>query len=593
MNVPQIMHRAFDHFNKRLFNGRLPHMKLAIADLKGDAVAHAGMPSFLGLSFLGTPITFDRSYFGGGVPCDMATLVHEMVHGSVHDYGESHGPKTRAEMLRVGLVCCEYGWHTVVMGGPFDRACIEFLGFSPSAADYRTPHLSEIVQGAANMGHAMPVSSVRTASGVQSFTHSAAPDQTGRSICIVVDLSESMYERLPTLGCHVQQAMDRSRKCTIIGFRKRAEILMGVDDLARICTGTGTCANPGPNSGNDVAAGLRLAASVNPDAVVLITDAAEDIFDKPWGQVLQAAGRLKRVETVWLPQPSLVMHAEQATYSIPTCGGGTLNPAEYLQKAEKLMRQLARGGGEFQTGAQNSYQNNAEYASNAIGAAIDAALGKGASTPTHAGGNDHEVAIFKKGDSLAMSGDLARGADDMFRTAIRVIAEKHQQAVARYGKNSERYQSEMQAVIKPALDGLSARAELADTKADLQLLTSAYDHIVQKVRDIGAIGDQIDDMSSRQLSGRQKRFDQTHERSEQLFASGGRALHSAFSDDVPQIREIKGEWRDRDRYVQQHRQPSREISASPAPRQRISGTCGAPQIARQWGTVPRLTHREG
>jgi hypothetical protein len=557
-DAPQVMYRAYAHFNKRLFDGRLPrNMKIAIEDLDGVVALAGTAGNWLST---GVPIKLSSHFFRDGADSDMATMVHEMAHTSV-GWAEWHSPKWQAEMRRIGFEADVNGYDSVIPGGPFDRACTEFLGF--------------------------PIG-----------------ESKGRKmtrITFLVDASESMYLWRGIIVAKAERLLAARPGSILVAFRARAEILESPSDLYRVCHGTSTCANLGPNCGNDLPAALLFVRrNMHCDRLILITDAAEGIHNALWGPILHEANALKqigcRIETVWLPQPEAVAHAASDDQSMVSgCGGKKWCTRSYLARAPELLSRVAGNGGTLRQSRQSPEWIPDASVSDAVGGAVTAVLNDNAAvahaTQTQPGGS-RDITIFNGNSEQLMGIDLVKGADDMFRTAIRVIAEKHQQAVTRYGKNSERYQREMQAVIKPALDGLAARAELADTKADLQLLTHAYDLIVQKVRDIGAIGDQIDDISSRQLSDRQRQFGHTHERSEQLFASGGHALSAAFNNDAPQVREIRGEWRDRDRYMQQHRQPSREISAAPASRQRISGTRGTAQVARQWGTVRLLTHQE-
>lgn len=192
-------------------------------------------------------------------------------------------------------------------------------------------------------------------------------------LALIVDLSDSMYPHLAALEEHVSRAQAAGR-CTVIGFRQHARVLGGTGEFRAICDGMGTCSNRRSNDGNDLAAALRLASSHRPDAAVIITDAALEIYNIPWGPQQRElerlhAGGCHNISVVWLQQPDAVWAAEGG-YKLTICGGKEWCPIEYLNRAGKFMQSLVRGSGQFIEGrpASNIYQQ--DTSEKAIGEAI-------------------------------------------------------------------------------------------------------------------------------------------------------------------------------------------------------------------------------
>ena len=107
------MRRAFDFFNKALFDGRVSTPFVG----KSKLIASTAR----GICGIGGKLILLEEFDGSRYWC--AALVHEMCHSL--DFLSFHGRGWQESMLRVGLETfkVDNGWsHRVIEGGPFDRA---------------------------------------------------------------------------------------------------------------------------------------------------------------------------------------------------------------------------------------------------------------------------------------------------------------------------------------------------------------------------------------------------------------------------------------------------------------------------------------
>jgi hypothetical protein len=320
-----------------------------------------------------------------------------------------------------------------------------------------------------------------TPSGNASNARKSGP--VSQHLAVIVDLSDSMYSHLAALQQHVQAAVDGSTKCTIIGFHKRAEILNSVSDISRICTGRRSCSE----SANDLAAGLRLARSVRPDAAIIITDAALDIYDLPWGPQHREADRLhsggcKRIEAVWLPQNQAVWAAEGG-HKLQKCDGGEWCPVEYLNRAKDFMQQLPRGGGVLHEGNQPSNIHFTETVNAALSAAMLACApnGQGEDMSVHcptctcancssAGGDYTYDAATAPYDSTPIGGrdmfgqngrDYSGVVTDTLEEGAAALTAYRASAVKRAAEDAEAIQRNLHTAAQIGMDGVHTELERA------------------------------------------------------------------------------------------------------------------------------------
>lgn len=166
------LHKAFDHFNKELFDGKLPPVILVVHRKRnahgyfwdgqwrkaGSKSKKDRMPE----------IALNPQTMGRSVKEVLSTLVHEMVHWEQYSFGTP--PKTAyhnkewAEMMdEVGLIPTTTGQkggprtgrnctHLIEEGGKFDVSCDKLLKlksfdmswFSPAQATIRRKDLSKV-----------------------------------------------------------------------------------------------------------------------------------------------------------------------------------------------------------------------------------------------------------------------------------------------------------------------------------------------------------------------------------------------------------------------------------------------------------------
>lgn len=145
-HVGEALQRAFDTFNKQLFEGRLPHA-IILLHRKKNANGYF-WPERFGKRGDGDvtmlhEIALNPSTMGSRTDRDvLSTLVHEMCHLEQTEFGKPgkgayHNAEWGAMMKRVGLQPKSIDQpgketgnkvtHEIVEGGPFDVACKELL----------------------------------------------------------------------------------------------------------------------------------------------------------------------------------------------------------------------------------------------------------------------------------------------------------------------------------------------------------------------------------------------------------------------------------------------------------------------------------
>ena len=138
--------QAFDYFNERLFDGKLPPVIITLK-AKPRSFGHFGRARFVALADTHTTtdeIAMNPSHFRTRPVAEtLSTLVHEMVHLQQHCFGKParapHHNKEWAQWMKdVGLYPSstrEPGGretgnkvsHYILPGGAFDRACTRLL----------------------------------------------------------------------------------------------------------------------------------------------------------------------------------------------------------------------------------------------------------------------------------------------------------------------------------------------------------------------------------------------------------------------------------------------------------------------------------
>jgi SprT-like family len=137
---------AYAFFNRELFGGKLPPCLItfqrtrgAYGYFSGDRFVNVADPAEVTDEIALNPI-----HFGKQTPIKvLSTLVHEMAHLWQHHNGKSsrgryHNMQWAKQMIDIGLVPSDTGkpggkqtgdrvGHFIRDGGPFDRACREFL----------------------------------------------------------------------------------------------------------------------------------------------------------------------------------------------------------------------------------------------------------------------------------------------------------------------------------------------------------------------------------------------------------------------------------------------------------------------------------
>lgn len=139
------MQRAFEFFNKELFEGELPPAVITLQRKRNaagyflnDAFANRQVDTFTAGEIAMNPDTF----LGRSDKDILSTLVHEMVHHWHQEFGKPgkngyHNREWANKMISLGLqpvsldnpgdVTGRKVTHEIVAGGPFDVACDAFL----------------------------------------------------------------------------------------------------------------------------------------------------------------------------------------------------------------------------------------------------------------------------------------------------------------------------------------------------------------------------------------------------------------------------------------------------------------------------------
>lgn len=142
----QILHAAFDHFNRELFDGALPHVMLTMDRSRRKAIGVFSWNRFESRKGEGTTheICLNPKKFKGVSDEDiLSTLLHEMVHLWQFEFGRGsrspyHNREWADKMETLGLIPTDTGklggqrtgtsmTHLIVEGGPFQESARRFL----------------------------------------------------------------------------------------------------------------------------------------------------------------------------------------------------------------------------------------------------------------------------------------------------------------------------------------------------------------------------------------------------------------------------------------------------------------------------------
>jgi hypothetical protein len=605
--APRELVDAAQSINRHVFDGKANVGQIEIADIPG-AYAHCEPD---GRRYA---IRMDREHFfsneGGRLTAHVLIMIaHELGH-AVAGSGHGHGPVWQQIMKAVGIRTTGRGDDAAIPGGRFDvwrqqhypglsdgfipdlngipgrikelgqriaagggsrdAALEELAGISRRfgvAEDHVAAALAQAKSGRGVLrdddpgpkGGGVPPNAGRDRpAALSDRDHSARRNTQKTDHLIVVDASESMHSNMQALASHVRIATATGGMFKLIGFRGRPVLVSSVDELISMCPGTGTCQNPGHNPGNDIAAALRMASSMKPSSMTVITDAGDGIFNVSWGPAHREIDRIhaagcRDISAVWLQMPEGVAAAETGS-DVASCDGPPWSGADYMAKGERFMTQLVRGNGRLHIGrpASNIYnENRAEI----IGKAVDSAANEQAAPVRETG---HEVAIFKRGDAAVMSGDTGRGTREMLQDVVKHVQETQRQAAARYGEKSEEYQRQSQRAVKASMDGLERRAALFISERERQQLEHHWDLLNQELDSLAEMGERMDEQAIHTLRQHKEHYDAVQGRSAEVFRSGRKALHESFQQEITS-REIEGSWTAPAEYASKQIQRRREV----------------------------------
>jgi hypothetical protein len=140
------LNRAYEFFNKRLFNGTLPPCLITMQRQKGALGYFSGnrFADARNADAVTDEIALNPSHFAErSQESILSTLVHEMVHVWQHHRGRPsrggyHNSEWALKMINVGLIPTATGelgdkmtgqkvTHVIRVGGTFERACAAFL----------------------------------------------------------------------------------------------------------------------------------------------------------------------------------------------------------------------------------------------------------------------------------------------------------------------------------------------------------------------------------------------------------------------------------------------------------------------------------
>ena len=138
--------KAYDHFNRKLFENSLPTCLITVQRKKG-ALGYFSGDRFTRVGESGSiadEIAMNPNHFASQSKTEtLSTLVHEMVHLWQHHFGKPsrrayHNKEWAAKMKDVGLIPSDTAApgghetgqrvsHYIEAGGPFERACGAYL----------------------------------------------------------------------------------------------------------------------------------------------------------------------------------------------------------------------------------------------------------------------------------------------------------------------------------------------------------------------------------------------------------------------------------------------------------------------------------
>lgn len=180
------LQHAFNHFNTRLFEGRLPHCLLTLQREK-QTLGYFSEGRFVNLAdgAITDEIAMNPAHFGIAPLQDvMQTLVHEMVHLWQHHFGKPgraryHNAEWAAKMEAIGLMPSDTGRpggartgdrmnDYVIAGGRFEVACAGLLDadFRLSWADrFPSFYLADLVDDPSLPDHGSSATAVGAGGG--------------------------------------------------------------------------------------------------------------------------------------------------------------------------------------------------------------------------------------------------------------------------------------------------------------------------------------------------------------------------------------------------------------------------------------------
>jgi SprT-like family len=142
---------AYDHFNRELFEGRLPPCLITMQRHKGAYGYFSGerFASIADPEEVTDEIALNPATFASRTPAKiLSTLTHEMVHLWQHHSGTPsrtgyHNREWAAKMREIGLIPTDTGepggkeigqkvTHMIEEAGRFERACTAFLATAPA-----------------------------------------------------------------------------------------------------------------------------------------------------------------------------------------------------------------------------------------------------------------------------------------------------------------------------------------------------------------------------------------------------------------------------------------------------------------------------
>lgn len=170
------LQQAYDHFNARLFGGKLPDCLITLQREK-RTYGYFSSKRFVNRGGLLTDeIAMNPTYFGvRPVRVTLSTLAHEMVHAWQFHFGKPgrrgyHNIEWAEKMERLGLMPSNTGkpggkrvgeqmTHFIIEGGAYAKACDELLTqeFTLSWLDRFPPYTHEVIEAISGVRSLSPM----------------------------------------------------------------------------------------------------------------------------------------------------------------------------------------------------------------------------------------------------------------------------------------------------------------------------------------------------------------------------------------------------------------------------------------------------